>query len=92
MNKIKLEQGNYGTKAILLSGWENSFIAYFKEKNVVELYLNHALGWNDDNVLFLKNLPNLLNFKILNYKIKSLEGIEFLTELPFKITKVVLIQ
>lgn len=80
-NIIKLEQGTYGIKAILLAGWQDSFLTYFKENNVVELYLNSTFGWDDDNLFFLEKLPNLLNFKILNYKIKSLKGIEFLREL-----------
>jgi Leucine-rich repeat (LRR) protein len=80
-NKIKIEQGKYGTKAILHSGWEDAFISFFNENNVVELYLNCAFGWNDDNLFFLRKIPNLLSFKILNYKIKSLEGIESLSKL-----------
>jgi len=65
----------------LNSGWEDTFVSFFKANNVVELYLNSAFGWNDNSLFFLNKIPNLLSLKILNYKIKSLEGIESLTKL-----------
>lgn len=80
-NKIELEQGQYGTKAILRTEWKESYFRELNDKNIKELELNDGKGWTGDNVDFLILFPNLLSLTIIDFRIKSIASIHLLKKL-----------
>lgn len=78
---IELEQGIFGTKAVIKGIWEDSYLKFLLENEVQELELNDGKGWKGENLEFLKNLPNLKSITIIDLKIKSIEPIHYLKDL-----------
>ena len=81
IESIKFENGEYGLKAILTSGWSSEMGAYLINKKIVELELNDGKGWRGDDISFLIKLPHLRSLKIIDFKISSVDQIHCLHEL-----------
>jgi len=82
MNKyIEFEEGQYGMRATIKTGWNDSFLELLIKNNIKELELNDGLGWHGENVDFLQYLPSLKSLIIIDFHIKSIEGIHFLKEI-----------
>ena len=54
---------------------------YLLTNDVVELDLNYAKGWVGDDISFLRELPQLLSFMMIEVGLSSLEPIHALHEL-----------
>lgn len=78
---INLEQGIFGTKAVIKGIWKDSYLDFLLENEVQELELNDGKGWTGVNLDFLKDLPDLKSIIIIDLKIKSIEPIHNLKEL-----------
>lgn len=80
-NNIEFENGSFGTKASIKGIWKDVYLKLLLEKDVQELELNDGKGWHGENIDFLKFLPNLKSIIIIDFSIKSIEPIHFLSEL-----------
>ncbi len=78
---IKLEQGDYGPRAVITSAWDDHFAKYLATTGIVELELNDGKGWQGRDISFLAGFPHLRSFKIIDLKIRSVEPIHLLHEL-----------
>lgn len=76
-----LEHGTYGPRVTLTGPWTPAITDYMQRNNVLELYLNHALGWSGTSLSFLSTLPDLVAFGILDFTIKDVAPIHYLTAL-----------
>jgi hypothetical protein len=81
IDNIVFEQGMYGTKAIIKSAWQDSFLKILLNKEINELELNDGKGWRGENVNFLQSLPNLKSLTIIDFNIKSIDAVHCLHEL-----------
>ncbi|HKV38806.1 MAG TPA: hypothetical protein VJX67_06310 [Blastocatellia bacterium] len=79
--EVTLEDGTYGPRAVLNSGWSDSVIDYLTNNGVVELELNQAKGWRGGDLSFLSEFPALKSFKIFDFNIKDITPIHFLHDL-----------
>jgi Leucine-rich repeat (LRR) protein len=75
------EDGTFGRKAVLRSEWNDSFLPKLKREQVVELELNHARGWQGEDVAFLQNLPELRALEIIDFRIKDISAVHCLHRL-----------
>jgi hypothetical protein len=78
---IQLEAGEYGQRAVATSAWSEQMTEYLLASGIVELELNDGKGWQGRDLLFLKKLPQLKVFKIIDLKISCIDPIHFLHEL-----------
>jgi hypothetical protein len=78
---VKLEDGEYGLRAVIAAVWSNEMISFLVEKHIAELELNDGKGWQGNDLNFLVELPQLRALKIIDFKIPSVEPIHFLHEL-----------
>jgi hypothetical protein len=79
---MKLEDGEYGRRAVITSGWRPEMSRYLLAHDVLELELNYAKGWLGNDLLFLKELSHLLAFKIIDhFGLPYVEPIHYLHEL-----------
>ncbi len=78
---IRLEDGQYGRRAVITSAWAPEISRYLLANNVLELELNHAKGWRGSDLSFLEALPQLRAFKIIDWGISCVQPIHFLHEL-----------
>src|SRR5215475_12068603 len=78
---IKLENGIYGQKALVLSEWSDQVSLYLIDHKIREVELNMAKGWRGKDLSFLSDVPHLLAFEILDLVIKDVAGIHFLHNL-----------
>lgn len=78
---MKLEDGEFGHRAVITSAWAPGMSRYLLANGVVELELNHAKGWHGNDLSFLEELPQLRAFKIIDWGISSVQPIHFLHEL-----------
>lgn len=77
--KYKIVYGNYGARMILKSPWVKEMAK--KTKKVKELELNHVNGWKGDNLSFLQQIPQLVVFEIIDFRIRDVSGIHYLNKL-----------
>lgn len=80
-NHISLENGKYGRRAVLHSGWSDSLLEYLNCNAVCELELNQARGWHGRDLSFLAKLPNLKVFEIFDLNIRDIITIHSLHNL-----------
>jgi len=78
---MKLEDGEYGRRAVITSAWKPEMSRDLLAKGVAELELNYAKGWRGSDLWFLKELPQLRAFKIIDWEISSVQPIHILHEL-----------
>jgi hypothetical protein len=78
---VELEDGKYGRRAVITSSWHEGMAPYLLANDVVELELNDGKGWRGADLAFLKRLPDLLSFQILDFSISSVDPIHFLRKL-----------
>lgn len=80
-DEVTLEEGRYGCRAVLRSGWSHGLLDNLARNAVVELELNQAKGWRGDDVAFLAELPHLKALEILDLTIGNVSQIHGLHEL-----------
>jgi hypothetical protein len=80
-DRIKLEHGDYGLRAVIAGPWSTDMVEFLLEKRIDELELNDGKGWRGDDLSFLATFPHLRSFKILDFNIGSVEPVHFLHEL-----------
>jgi len=78
---LRLEDGEYGRRAVAISAWSPEMTEYLLRNDVVELELNHAKGWRGNDLSFLAALPKLASFTIIDLGIASVEPIHSLHDL-----------
>ena len=78
---MKLEDGEYGRRAVMTSAWSPEISGYLFAHEVLELELNYAKGWRGHDLRFLEELPQLRAFNITDWEIPSVQPIHFLREL-----------
>jgi Leucine-rich repeat (LRR) protein len=78
---IKLEDGEYGRRAVITSAWSDEITRFLTSEKIVDLELNYAKGWKGRDLSFLAALPNLRWFKMVDFTISSVEPIHFLKKL-----------
>lgn len=76
-----LEHGIYGPRVALTGPWTPAIGEYIGREDIRELYLNHARGWKGGNLDFLKTLPELIAFSIIDLTINDITPIHRLTAL-----------
>src|ERR1700674_5866381 len=82
MGMVKLEDGEYGRRAVITSKWRSEMSRYLLANDVLELELNYAKGWRGNDLSFLKELPQLRAFKIIDhFGLPDVEPIHYLHEL-----------
>jgi len=81
MIEIEFEKGTYGERAVLRSAWSEQIMEQIRLRRCPELEINHAKGWNGEDVSFLASLPWLRALKVIDLKIMSVEPIHQLHEL-----------
>ena len=78
---VGIEHGKYGPRAVVKGPWCASIQRYLKDCTVREIELNYANGWSGDSVEFLREFPELRAVKIVDWKIRSVDAVNALTEL-----------
>lgn len=78
---LTIEQGQYGLRGIVTARWSSALGDYMLANNIYELELNYAKGWEGDDLLFLAKLPDLIWFKIIDRRIKSVAPVHDLHRL-----------
>jgi len=79
---MKVEDGEYGRRAVITSAWSPEMSRYLLAHDVLELELNYAKGWRGNDLSFLKELPQLRAFKIIDhFGLPYVEPIHYLHEL-----------
>lgn len=78
---VQLEDGEYGRRAVVRSAWSEEVTRYLMGNEIVELELNQGKGWCENDLAFLAALPHLKSFRIIDFRISSVEQIHFLHEL-----------
>jgi len=81
IDNITVEDGIYGRRALLNSGWATGMTEYFANNGIVELVLNQAKGWKGSDLSFLSRLPRLKLFEIFDFHIKDISPIHSLNDL-----------
>jgi len=81
MKGIEFKEGEWGTKAVIRSEWQDSFVNILLGKRTMELELNDGKGWFGTNIDFLRYLPQLKSLDILRLPLDSIEPIHYLNEL-----------
>ena len=81
INGIKLEDGKYGRRAVVVTAWTKEMALFLLDRHVVELELNDAKGWHGNDLAFLAELPQLRSLIIIDLQIPSVEPIHFLHDL-----------
>jgi hypothetical protein len=82
MGMVKLEDGEYGRRAVITSTWRSEMSRYLLANDVLELELNYAKGWRGNDLSFLKELPQLQAFKIIDhFGLPDADPIHYLHEL-----------
>ncbi|MBI3837751.1 MAG: hypothetical protein HY288_07435 [Planctomycetia bacterium] len=81
MDNVDLQNGAYGNRATVTASWSEPIERYLKDHELVELELNMAKGWVGKDLAFLKNLPGLKSFEILDLHIRDIEPIHCLHKL-----------
>lgn len=82
MEKVKIEQGEYGKRMILTSReWSKDLTEYFLNNDVKELYLNIAFGWGGCDISFLSELKGILALEILSDYIEDTSAIHCLRDI-----------
>lgn len=80
-DKITIQNGAYGRRAILHSGWSEQVAESLISLDVAELELNQAKGWHGTDLPFLSDFRRLKAFEIFDFAIKNIEPIHFLRSL-----------
>ena len=78
---IIFENGDYGLRAVVKSAWSAAIGHSLQERPIAELELNHAKGWQGNDLSFLAAFPRLRALEILDLKISSVEPVHLLHEL-----------
>lgn len=81
MKGIQFEDGQFGRTALVTSAWSNAMSDYLVNQGIAELELNDGKGWRGNDLSFLKRLPHLQAFRIIDLTISSVEPVHFLHEL-----------
>lgn len=61
--------------------WDGDIDDFVRKNNIDAICLNYAKGWVGDNLEFLSNHKHLQYFKILDWDIKDISGINYLSNL-----------
>lgn len=79
---MKLQNGEYGRRAVITSSWRSGMSRSLGAHDVLELELNYAKGWRGNDLSFLKELPRLRAFTIIDhFELPDLEPVHHLHEL-----------
>lgn len=78
---IKIEPGQYGLKATLLSGWSSEVCEYLLDTEIAELELNQGKGWRGDDIEFIGKFKSLKAFRILDLSIRDISPVHFLKDI-----------
>jgi hypothetical protein len=79
---MKFEDGEYGPRAVITSAWSPEMARVLVAHRVLELELNDGKGWHGNDLSFLRELPQLRAFTLIDYFGRpSEEPIHFLHEL-----------
>jgi Leucine-rich repeat (LRR) protein len=81
INGLQIENGLYGQRAVATGEWSEQMSGYLRDHGIVDLELNSGKGWRGSDLSFLANLPHLKSFKIIDFRISSVEPIHNLQEL-----------
>lgn len=74
---IRIEEGEYGPRAVVTSAWSAKMTDYLLTNGIVGLELNDGKGWRGNDLSFLIKLPQLVSFEILDLKLSSVDPIHF---------------
>lgn len=73
-----------GARAAIIKGpWKPGFVDLLVREKVDLLYLNYALGWEGEDLNFLRELTNLKYFKLIAGKVTGLHYLKNLTKLRY---------
>ena len=82
VDNYEISQGTYGKKLTLHGEMTTEIQKVIAKKNVVELELNYAKGWQSDNdVSFLREMPFLKSLEIIDWRIQDISHIHSLFNL-----------
>lgn len=79
-NQFLVEEGHYGPRLVLNSAWNPEVAAYMREQQISGLVINYARGWVGTDISFLSDVPFLTEFVIVDWKIKDITPIHFLSQ------------
>lgn len=76
-----VESGVFGPRVVLTGPWRSEVADYMRREQIRELYLNHARGWKGEHIEFVRELPDLLGFGIIDFLIKDVSPVHALHQL-----------
>ncbi len=76
-----IERGQYGMRMVLTGAWTDAARRTLEKRNIVELELNPAKGWQRNNLAFLSLLGGLVAFAIVDEKTVDVSPIHALSHL-----------
>jgi Leucine-rich repeat (LRR) protein len=78
---FELEDGLFGPRLVLTGPWHARIADAMRQDGIRELYLNEARGWSGRSLEFLEDIPDLVAFGILDFRIHDISPIHRLTSL-----------
>jgi hypothetical protein len=79
--EIQIEEGTYGPRAVVAGGPSDQIVTCLLQNRVAELELNDGKGWRDNDLSFLRRLPDLKSLTIIDLSIRSIHEIHSLHNL-----------
>lgn len=78
---FEVRQGRFGAELVLTGPWQPEFATFMKHEALRELVLNYSLGWADDDVEFLSDMPWLRALTVIHREIEDVGPVTTLREL-----------
>jgi Leucine-rich repeat (LRR) protein len=75
---FRVEDGQFGPRLILTGRWTDLVRQFVIANGIVELYLNYALGWEGASIEFVREIPGLRFFWLIDKKIEDVSHVEAL--------------
>jgi Leucine-rich repeat (LRR) protein len=79
--EVQFENGPFGCRAVIKGRWSEELREQLCDAGVVELELNHAKGWDGDDLTFLAGLTDLQSFTLIDFRVGSLAPVHSLHNL-----------
>ncbi len=78
---FKVEFSRVGSTVVLQGSWDDSIGEYIRKKKIKGLSLNHTEGWDQGDLEFLRELPNLESIQVIGHDIKGYLPLQHLRKL-----------
>lgn len=76
-------ENGIGRCLVLTGPWSDSFKSLIEKENISVLRLSQSAGWNDDDISFIKELPDIRGIEIYSWGVRDITPLEALTSLEY---------